>query len=298
MSDQERNEEERKEAPEEREKAVEGELEDPNVFEDRIGRLDQADHVALKLRPLHVHKIMPKEVQETTDSDLVTEYYRCYGHTQHLTKCNQVFDALYQRYESQLYTYLLAVTKNDATANDIFQEVWAVVVDPERGLAKQITKIQAEGKEFAFWPYLRMVAQNKWYDLLRICQRRNETTLDTTDNEEEASLQPKADSSWQPEEQLQEFYNEQLTSECLEQLVTAIEKLPWEQQQAVVLRYCIGLRLDEIAQIQNVKRNGVRTRLRMAKAKLEPILMRCKQNIDLPLYKPKRGNDSDNDTQE
>lgn len=297
MPDQEPNEEDHKEAPEEHEEAVDGDLEYPSVFEGEIGQLYQEDLVALRLRPLQVHKTMPLDVQKATDSDLAAEYYRCYGHEQHLARCNQVIEALYQRYEAKLYTYLLAVTKNDATANDIFQEVWLLVVDSESGLAVRIAEVQAKKQEFEFWPYLRMIARNKWYDHLRRCNRRNETTLDTTEDDE-APFQPKADPSWQPEEQIQALYNAQLTTECLEQVVDAIEKLPWVQQQTIVLRYCIGLRLNETAQAQGITLNGVRSRLRSAKAKLKPILIKCKEKGDLPFYKPKRGNNSDNDTQE
>lgn len=266
----------------------------PDAANEDEGNKDEKPNRADRPRPLQVHTSILPDIQEMSDNKILIEYYESYGNKQLVKECEQKFNTLYQRYERQLYTYLLAITHDDSIARDIFEKIWETVY-VKGTLARSVAQNQAEGKEFNFKSYLFKIARNKWLDYCRQVQRHQETSLDEMLDNEEAPLQIAADESCQPEEQLQreeeqlqEENKERLLVECLEHIKTAIKKLPSPQQEAMTLHYFTGIELKEIAQIQNMQRDGVYSSIRRAKEKLKPIWLRCKEAAHLSSHTPKK----------
>ena len=71
------------------------------------------------------------------------------------------FEFLYQRHESRVFRYLHRNVRNEATANDLMQEVWFAVV---RGAAKY----QPSAK---FTTWLFTIAHNRMVDMIRANHR-------------------------------------------------------------------------------------------------------------------------------
>src|SRR5687767_1602447 len=67
------------------------------------------------------------------------------------------FDTLLARYQNRLYRYLLRLTANPASADDLFQETWL----------KVITRIHRYDERRPFEPWLFSVARNLAIDHLR-----------------------------------------------------------------------------------------------------------------------------------
>lgn len=153
------------------------------------------------------------------------------------------FELLYRRHNNALYRYLLRLCRHPATAEDVFQEVWAKIIrarDNYRPTAK-------------FTTYLYRIAYNSFIDYVR----RNKRHTNTADVEPDS--QP--DSGESPD---------MLTERSLarRRLATALAALPDEQRDVFLLHEEAGLSLDQIASITDCKRETAKSRLRYAIAKL------------------------------
>lgn len=153
------------------------------------------------------------------------------------------FERLYRRHKDALWRYFLRQGCDEATAGELFQDIWARLIR-----ARASYKPQAR---FATWLYT--LAQNRLVDHWR-AQRPHED-LET----HEAMLAA-------PEQATPAARASQ--AEQAERLRRAIRALPDEQRSAFLLQAEGGLTLEEIAQQQGVGRETVKSRLRYALAKL------------------------------
>lgn len=155
------------------------------------------------------------------------------------------FEALYGRHRQRLYRYLLRQLRDTSLADECFQDTWQRVIAARAGWRPDAS--------FATWLY--RIAHNRLADHWRARQYRPPAPADA---DERAARIPDPDT---PERTLSEF-------EQRRQLQLALDALPPEQREVVLLRLEQELTLEEIGAITGVGRETVKSRLRYAMDKL------------------------------
>lgn len=155
------------------------------------------------------------------------------------------FEQLYARHRTRLYRFLLRQLRDTALVDEAFQDVWQRVI-----AARARWKPEAQ---FATWLY--RIARNRLNDHWR-AQRHRPPAPDDADAR--VARVPDDDT---PERSLSEF-------EQRRWLQLALDELPEEQREVVVLRLEQELSLEEIGAITGVGRETVKSRLRYAMDKL------------------------------
>jgi RNA polymerase sigma-70 factor (ECF subfamily) len=155
------------------------------------------------------------------------------------------FETLYGKHRGGLFRYLLRHLRQQALAEECFQDVWSRVI-----AARERYRPEAR---FTTWLY--QIASNRLTDHWRAQGRQGGFV---EDGAERAEREPDPST---PDHELSEF-------EQRRQLQLALEELPPEQREAVLLRLEQELGLEEIAQITGVGRETVKSRLRYAMDKL------------------------------
>jgi RNA polymerase sigma-70 factor (ECF subfamily) len=167
------------------------------------------------------------------------------------------FEFLYRRHESRVFRYLRRNVKNEATANDLMQEVWFAVV---RGAANY----QPTAK---FTTWLFTIAHHRTVDMIRSNHRLQ--SLDAGDDAD-----PEASSPLERlaiEAQLEPLAQVQSQDEAAA-LLSAVARLPAEQRSAFLLQAEGELSVEEIAHATGASFETVKSRLRYARAKLRRLL--------------------------
>ncbi|HET6431030.1 RNA polymerase sigma factor [Dyella sp.] len=160
------------------------------------------------------------------------------------------FDALYAKHRGTLYRFVLRSVRDRSLADEVFQDTWSRVIASR-------TRYQPQAK-FSTW--LLQIAHH-----LIIDSYRRKRPLAEGDEAELALAAHPAPEHEQPEHALSDF-------ERRRGLQRAIEQLPDDQRVAVLLRLEHDLSLEEIAQITDVGRETVKSRLRYAMTKLRDVL--------------------------
>ena len=155
------------------------------------------------------------------------------------------FEQLYGRHRTRLYRYLLRQLRDAALADEFFQDVWQKVIAARAGWTPDAP--------FGTWLY--RIAHNRLGDHWRAAKYRPPAPEDA---DERAARIPDPDT---PERQLSEF-------EQRRRLQLALDALPPEQREVVVMRLEQELTLEEIGEITGVGRETVKSRLRYAMDKL------------------------------
>ena len=155
------------------------------------------------------------------------------------------FGQLYARHRTRLYRYLLRQLRDNALADEFFQDVWQRVVSARAGWTPDAG--------FATWLYT--IAHHRLGDHWRSLKHRPATPGDADER-----LARVADPDT-PERVLSDF-------ERRRQLQLALDDLPEEQREVLLLRLEQELTLEEIAGITGVGRETVKSRLRYAMDKL------------------------------
>lgn len=155
------------------------------------------------------------------------------------------FEVLYARHRGPLYRFLLRQLRDQALADEFFQDVWQRVIAAREGWKP----------DAAFRTWLFRIAHNRLNDHWRGLKHRPAAPAD---GDERAARVPDPSS---PEHELSEF-------EQRRRLQLAIENLPEEQREVVLLRLEQELSLEEIGDITGVGRETVKSRLRYAMDKL------------------------------
>ncbi|MDR7098217.1 RNA polymerase sigma-70 factor (ECF subfamily) [Lysobacter niabensis] len=155
------------------------------------------------------------------------------------------FEILYARHRGPLYRFLLRQVRNQALADEFFQDVWQRVIAARAGWKP----------DAAFATWLFRIAHNRLNDHWRAAKHRPPAPEDSDDR---AARVPDPTT---PERELSEF-------EQRRRLQLAMEELPDEQREVLVLRLEQELSLDEIGAITGVGRETVKSRLRYAMDKL------------------------------
>jgi RNA polymerase sigma-70 factor (ECF subfamily) len=155
------------------------------------------------------------------------------------------FERLYDRHRLRLYRYLLRQLRNSATVDDLYQDVWQRVIAARADWTPDA--------RFATWLY--RIAHNRLVDHWRALPYRPAASADGDDR---VARIPDADT---PERTLSAF-------EERRQLQRALETLPHDQREVLMLRLEQELTLEQIGEITGVGRETVKSRLRYAMDKL------------------------------
>lgn len=156
----------------------------------------------------------------------------------------QAFELLYERHRGPLYRYILRQVKDAATANDLYQGSWEKIIKA-RGSYRASAPFRA-------WMY--RIAHNHVMDHFR----RARPLSDLPPDEIEADNPG-------PEELLQDQHQKL-------DLREAVDSLPHEQKDVLLLKLEAGLDLQTIADVTGVNRETAKSRLRYAVSKLKKIL--------------------------
>ena len=164
------------------------------------------------------------------------------------------FEVLYERHRAPLYRYLLRLSGNAATANDLYQGSWEKVIKARK---------KYSGKA-PFQPWLYRVAHNHAMDHFR---RSKPVTDDVPEDLPGKEAGPE----------------DELASDSRKRrLARAIQDLPDDQRDTVLLKLEGGLDLQTIAQITGVNAETAKSRLRYAVKKLKLILAESDSAPDGP----------------
>ena len=155
------------------------------------------------------------------------------------------FEALYGRHRTRLYRFLMRHLRDAALADEFFQDIWQKVIGARAGWAPDAP--------FGTWLY--RIAHNRLGDHWRALKYRPAAPVDA---DERAARIPDPET---PERHLSEF-------EQRRRLQLALDALPPEQREVIVLRLEQELSLEEIGAITGVGRETVKSRLRYAMDKL------------------------------
>ena len=155
------------------------------------------------------------------------------------------FETLYSRHRGPLFRFMLRQVREHGTAEELYQDVWQRVIT-----ARQRYRPDAK---FSTWLY--QIAHNRLTDHWRAQSHRPAAPEDAM---ERAEREPDPQT---PERQLSAF-------EERRRLQLALEELPADQRETVLLRLEQELTLEEIGRITGVGRETVKSRLRYAMDKL------------------------------
>jgi RNA polymerase sigma-70 factor (ECF subfamily) len=164
------------------------------------------------------------------------------------------FAELYQRHKIGLYRFVAWRTPRQDWVDEIVQDCWA-------GLHGARARYEPQA---AFRTYLYQIARNRLIDLLRQKQIVLASEFGGDDDGEDAAFQHLADNMEEgltPEQQLEK-------KRQLARLHAAINTLPAEQKEALILQQFNEMSLDEIANVTAVPVETVKSRLRYAMQKL------------------------------
>ena len=169
----------------------------------------------------------------------------------------EAFEPLYSRHRGPLFRFILRQVRVQATAEELFQDVWQKVV-----MARDRYRPEAK---FSTWLY--QIATNRLTDHWRAAAHRPMASEDDV-----ARLEREADPQT-PEHTLSVF-------EQRRGLQRALEELPPEQREVVVLRLEQELSLEAIGEITGVGRETVKSRLRYAMDKLRSRLGVLRDDVE------------------
>jgi RNA polymerase sigma-70 factor (ECF subfamily) len=164
-----------------------------------------------------------------------------------------LLDALIEQYQHRLLRYLVHLTRERATAEDLFQETWIRVL--EKGH-------QYDGKS-RFVTWLLTIAHNVAIDHLR--KHRPASLDEMRDAEDAAPFEPVAVGP--------SPFDHVSAMEDGARIQAALEKLAPIFREVLVLRFQEQMKLEEIAKLINIPLATVKTRLYRGVIALRPALM-------------------------
>jgi RNA polymerase sigma-70 factor (ECF subfamily) len=163
-----------------------------------------------------------------------------------------LLDALIAQNQHRLLRYLLHLTGNRATAEDLFQETWMRVL--EKG------HLYDGRSRFVTW--LLTIAHNVAIDHLR---RRNPASLDEMQENDDGAPFEVQDARPSPFEQA-------AAGEESARLEAALQQLPVIFREVLTLRIHEQMKLEEIAKLIHIPLATVKTRLYRGVMALRPVL--------------------------
>lgn len=182
-------------------------------------------------------------IQTLSDQQLIENY---------LSGDEKSFELLLSRHKDKIYTSIYMFVKNEAQAEDIFQDVFIKII---KTLKKG--KYNHEGK-FAQWA--SRIAYNMCVDQFR--KRKRRPHVQPTDEFDVMDIVESGDINKEDEMIRDQSYNK---------VKELLEYLPDEQKEVVILRHYADMSFKEISQLTDVSINTALGRMRYALINLRKI---------------------------
>lgn len=164
------------------------------------------------------------------------------------------FGALLARYQNRLYRYLLRIVRDQATAEDLFQQTWLRVIE----------KIRRYDSRRSFEAWLFSVARNLAIDYLR--RYRPKSLEEPLPGGVLIRDRISADA---PDALERAMRLQQATH-----VLAALEEQPAVYREVLSLRFEEEMKLEEIAEVLDVPLSTVKTRLRRGLERMRESLVR------------------------
>ena len=167
----------------------------------------------------------------------------------------QALEILIKDQQSDVYTTLYYLKRNDEDINDIAQNIFIK-------LSSKIKQLK-NPKNFKTW--LNQIIINSYYDYLRKSKRRkHDYILDKFDSESRLEI---PDLTQNPQDRV-------LRSELDFVIKNSIQNLPIHYKIPIALREIQGLSYDEISNITNTSLGTVKSRISRARAMIKDDILR------------------------
>lgn len=194
---------------------------------------------------------MTRGAEQPTDEELVAAV---------LTGDRDLFGDLVDRYQGRLVNYLFRLLRNVDDAHDLAQEV----------LVKVYQVLDRYDPQYKFSTWLFRVAQNAAIDQIR---RRRLKVVSLRQDDEEGGGEGR---DWDLPSPERGPYGEMRNQERSDAIQEAIDSLPWEYRELILLRHFGELPYEEIAQLKQMPLGTVKNKLfrgrQMLKDKLQDFL--------------------------
>jgi RNA polymerase sigma-70 factor (ECF subfamily) len=170
----------------------------------------------------------------------------------------RAFEALYSRHEMKLWRFIQRSVGNQATADELMQDVWFAVVQAAR-------RYQPTAR---FTTWLFTLAHH------RVVDRHRRSKSHRVHEPMPAAIREDADSSVErlPAEDSADPSRQAESMQHADALLTALEQLPPEQREAFLMQAEGALSVAEIAAATGVSFETAKSRLRYARSKLQQTL--------------------------
>ena len=166
----------------------------------------------------------------------------------------RAFEALYLRHEMKVWRYIYRSVCNQATADELMQDVWFAVAQAAR-------RYQPTAR---FTTWLFTLARHRMIDRHRRAEpHHNHERMH--EHGERCIDQLAAEASCEPSQQAESIQH-------TDALIKAVERLPAEQREAFLMQAEGELSIEEISAATGVSAETVKSRLRYARSKLKQIL--------------------------
>lgn len=172
------------------------------------------------------------------------------------------FRGLVEKYQGRVYAMVYGMIRNREDARDITQEAFV----------KAYKNLDSFRLESSFYTWLYRIAMNLAIDLTRKKKRQGTTSFD------EAVASKNLDGG------ISELHHGDSPSKKLERketyklIMDALEKLPADQKQVILLRELEGLSYKEISDVMDIPEGTVMSRLFYARKKLQKLLVQFQPN--------------------
>lgn len=170
----------------------------------------------------------------------------------------RAFRTLVERHQERIFGYLVGMVRDREVANDLFQETFL------RAIAAMQQRRGSYEKQGRWLGWVMRIARNAALDHLR--SRKKWQDVDRNDDEGTPFFE-RLPSEEPGAEETVHF------AEQVEELRAAIEKLPPEQREVVLLRHESELTFREIAEITDVSINTALGRMRYALINLRKLML-------------------------
>ena len=164
----------------------------------------------------------------------------------------EAFEEIIKLYEKKVYNLALRYMKNHDDALDVAQEVFIQVYN-------NLSMFRGEA-QFSTWIY--RITYNSCVDMLRKQTKTKKNIAISIDDEKFYETQ-------KDKQLLEEEYEKK---ETLEFVLKAIDTLPKEQRDVVILRYIKDLSYAQIGEILDIAEGTVKSRLNRARWRIKEIV--------------------------
>jgi RNA polymerase sigma-70 factor (ECF subfamily) len=162
---------------------------------------------------------------------------------------SEAFRELVARYENKVYRLAIKLTRNEALAEEVLQEVFLKIYQ----------KIDTFRGEAALSSWIYRIAANACFAKLNLEKRHQHADIDEAMPQAEQAMQERQESPQEtPDQPL-------LTNEALGVISRAIERLPEDFRVVITLRDVEGLSNEEVGRILELSVPAVKSRLHRAR---------------------------------